>query len=220
MRAAGGILRLSQFGEQPGDLGGLKRHVDLDGGMAGHRSGNPAGSGLRVVGLARMILCGENVFKHLLKFAALQAHGRRLDSQGTGAKGFSFKAVSFQFGGDASKRHHLGWKQVDEQGHEETLTLHLLGLPFAEDLFKQDALMGDMLVDDPEALVVRGKDEGVAHLAEGLERGEGVEGGVLDDAFLSIRDRNSRRLGAILIADNYGGLREGKAARWRSDRDG
>jgi hypothetical protein len=32
-----------------------------------------------------------------------------------------------------------------------------------------------MLVDDPQALLVDGEDEGVAKLAQGLERGEGVE---------------------------------------------
>jgi hypothetical protein len=39
--------------------------------------------------------------------------------------------------------------------------------------------VGDVLVDDPEAVVVDGEDEGVAQLAERLERAQAVEVGLL-----------------------------------------
>ena len=67
--------------------------------------------------------------------------------------------------------------KVDEQRHEKALALDALDLAVAEDLFEEDALVSDVLIDDPEAFVVDGEDEGVAELAEGSERGEGVEGG-------------------------------------------
>ena len=51
----------------------------------------------------------------------------------------------------------------------------MFGVALAEDFFEEDALVGDVLVDDPEAFFVGGQDEGVAELAEGLEGGEGVE---------------------------------------------
>ena len=68
---------------------------------------------------------------------------------------------------------HLGGKQVDQHGHEQPLALDLLDIAVAQDFFEEDALVGDMLVDDPEAFVVDGEDEGVAKLAEGFQRGEG-----------------------------------------------
>ena len=77
---------------------------------------------------------------------------------------------------------HLRGQEIDQQGHEQALALDLFGVALAQDLFKEDALVGDVLVDDPEAFVVDGEDEGVAQLAEGLEGGERAEGGLFDDA--------------------------------------
>jgi hypothetical protein len=59
----------------------------------------------------------------------------------------------------------LGGEHVDEQGHEEALALDLLGVAIAEDFFEEDAFVGYVLVDDPEAFFVGGEDEGVAELA-------------------------------------------------------
>ena len=71
---------------------------------------------------------------------------------------------------------HLRGEQVDEERHEEALALDLFGVALAEDFFEEDALVGYVLVDDPEAFFVGGEDEGVAELAQGFEGGEGVEG--------------------------------------------
>ena len=57
----------------------------------------------------------------------------------------------------------------------------LAAAALVENLFEQDALVGDVLIDDPEALWVDGEDEGVANLSEGLEGGEhGEIHGVVD----------------------------------------
>jgi hypothetical protein len=56
----------------------------------------------------------------------------------------------------------LGGEHVDEQRHEEALALDLLGVAIAEDFFEEDALVGYVLVDDPESFFVGGEDEGVA----------------------------------------------------------
>ncbi|HTC74092.1 MAG TPA: hypothetical protein VK684_00860 [Edaphobacter sp.] len=62
--------------------------------------------------------------------------------------------------------------------------MDLLGVAIAKDLFEEDALVGYVLVDYPEAFFVGGEDEGVAELAEGLEGGEGGEGvGLLGGGF-------------------------------------
>ena len=44
----------------------------------------------------------------------------------------------------------------------------LLRFALAEDFLEEDALVGDVLIDDPEAFFVGGEDEGVAKLAERL----------------------------------------------------
>jgi hypothetical protein len=64
-------------------------------------------------------------------------------------------------------------KQVDEHGHEEALAFDALGLALAEKFFEENTLVGHVLIDDPEAFVVGGEDEGFAQLAERLEGGEG-----------------------------------------------
>jgi hypothetical protein len=95
---------------------------------------------------------------------------RGLDGEGAGTKGLGFESVAIEFLRDLGEGDHLGGEEVDQQRHEEALALDLLGVAVAQDLFEEDALVGDMLVDEPEALFVGGEDEGVAELAEGLER--------------------------------------------------
>ena len=71
-------------------------------------------------------------------------------------------------------------EEVDEERHEEALALDLLDLAGTEDFFEEDALVGYVLIDDPEeTLVVRAarmKESplrgspglGVSKLAEGV----------------------------------------------------
>ena len=120
---------------------------------------------------------GEEIFECELELAAFEADGSGFDGEGAGAEGLGFEAVAVEFFREGGEADHLGGEEVDEDGHEEALALR--GRPrsaLAEDFFEEDALVGDVLVDDPEAFVVGGEDEGVADLAEGFEGGEGVEG--------------------------------------------
>ena len=142
--------------------------------MAGDGGGDAAAAGLGVLGLAVAVRDGQQLLDHCFEFPALQAYGSGLDGEGTGAKGFGFEAVVLEFFGDLGEGDHLRRQQVDQQRHQQALTLHLFGVALAHDFFEEDALVGDVLVDDPETLFVDGQDEGVAQLAEGLEGGEGV----------------------------------------------
>jgi hypothetical protein len=92
------------------------------------------------------------------------------------AKGLGLATVALEFGGEGREDDHLLGEQVDEHGHEEALALDALGLALAENFFEENALVGNVLIDDPEAFVVGSEDEGFAELTQGFEGGEGMEG--------------------------------------------
>ena len=174
--AGGRVFGFAESVEEPTDLLLIQRLVDLDGRVAGDGGGDATAAGLRVFTLLVAVGDGEDLFEHVLEFDTFQADGGGFDGEGAGAEGLDFEAVAVEFFGDLGEGDHLGGEEIDEQGHEETLALDLLGIAFAEDLFEEDALVGYVLVDDPEAFFVGGEDEGVAELAQGLEGGEGGEG--------------------------------------------
>ena len=144
--------------------------------MAGDAGGDAAAAGFGVFGLLVAVGDGEDLFEQMFEFAAFEADGSGFDGEGAGAEGFGFEAVAVELFGDLGEGDHLRGEEVDEQRHEEALALDLLGVAFAEDFFEEDALVGYVLVDDPETFFVGGEDEGVAELAEGFEGGERGEG--------------------------------------------
>ncbi len=186
------MLGFAEFGEEPVDFFGVEGLIDFDSGVAGHAGGDAAAAGFGVFGLLVAVGDGEDFFEHLFEFAAFETYRRGFDGESARAEGFGFEAVAVEFIGDLGEGDHLGRKEIDKERHEEALALDLLGVAFAEDFFEEDALVGDVLVDDPEAFFVGGEDEGVAELAEGFERGEGVEGvGLLGRWLRSSRVRSA-----------------------------
>jgi len=175
--AAGGVVGLGEGGEEPFHASWIEGHVDFDGGVTGDGGGDTGAGGFEVVGLGGGAGLLEDLEDHALEFGSVEARGRGFDGDGVGAEGFGFAAVALQFGGERGEDDHLLGEQVDEHGHEEALAFDALGLALAEDFFEEDALVGDVLIDDPEAFVVGGEDEGFAQLAQRFEGGEGVEGG-------------------------------------------
>jgi hypothetical protein len=157
---------------------------------------------------------GEDLLEHLFEFAAFEAHGGSFNGKSARAEGFGFEAVTLKFLGDLGEGDHLGGEQVNEERHEEALALNLFYLTLAKDFLEEDALVGYVLVDDPETFFVGGEDEGVVELAYGLEGGEGGEGvGLL---------RGGGFVGfGLLVTYRDGVAREGEAARgWRDDGSG
>src|SRR6202008_640061 len=57
-----------------------------------------------------------------------------------------------------------------DERHKETLALNVFGSALLQDSFEQHTFVGNMLVDDPKALVIDGKDERLANLAQWFER--------------------------------------------------
>ena len=157
-----------EFGEEPVNFLGIEGLVDFDGGVTGHAGGDAAAASLGVFGLLVSIGNGQDLFEHLFEFDTFEADGSGFEGESARAEGLGFEAVAVEFAGDLGEGDHLGGKEVDEERHEEALALDLFGVALAEDLFEEDALVGDVLIDDPEALFVGGEDEGVVELTKGL----------------------------------------------------
>ena len=124
----------------------------------------------------------EHIFEHLLQLPTFQADRRGFDRERSRPEGLGLEAVALQLLGDAGKRDHLRRQKVDQQRHQQPLPLDLLRVALAQDLLKQHPLMRNVLIDDPEALVVHRQDERIAQLAQRLQRGERIEGRFFDDA--------------------------------------
>ena len=60
-------------------------------------------------------------------------------------------------------------RHLDNNGHQQLLPLHPALLLLLQHLLKQDALMGHMLIDDPQAVAPGGDDEAVVNLAQGAQ---------------------------------------------------
>src|SRR3954467_7773519 len=170
------MLGLRQFAKKPVNLCGVERGVDLDGRMARDGSRDAMAASLRVFILLFTVGDGEDFFEHALKLAAFETYGGSLDGDGLRAEGFSLKAVAFELVGESRECDHLRREKVDEQGHEETLTLDALYVAIAKYLLEEYALVGYVLVDDPEAFVVDGEDEGVTKLPQGTKCSKVIEG--------------------------------------------
>ncbi len=161
----------------------FKGGIYLDGGVAGDGGGDstaersevfPAsGEGVGVGGLV------NDFRQHAFEFAAFETNGSGFDGEGAGAEGFGFKAVFIKLIGNVGEDGHLVGLKIDEQRHEQALALDGFRIAGGEDLLEEDALVGDVLVDDPESLVIDGEDERVAELAERAQGSQGGEGVLL-----------------------------------------
>src|SRR5581483_9378472 len=82
--------------------------------------------------------------------------------------------------------------ELDDERHEHLLRLDAGGGALPQDALEEHALVGDVLVDDPQAAGVHRENERIANLAQRLERGEGERvGSGFDIGFR--RGRNFRR---------------------------
>ncbi len=123
----------------------------------------------------------DDLGEHPFEARGVQTDGRRLDCQSLRPKWLDLEPISLQFVGYFGEYHHLPRLELHKQGHQEPLALHVFYIPLAQDLFEQDALVGDVLVDDPESVFAGGQNERLAELAECLQRPQMIEvlGGLL-----------------------------------------
>ena len=80
-----------------------------------------------------------------------------------------------KFFGNTAEGRLLRRSQFDDQRHEQTLALDLLRLALAQDSLEQHALVGHMLIDDPEAIFVNRENERISNLAERTQRSKRFE---------------------------------------------
>ena len=180
--------------------------------MTGDAGGDTAAASLGVLRLLFAVGNSENFFQHALEFAPLQAYRSSLDGNRMRPEGFGLKAVSVKFIGQTRKGDHLRGQKIDQYRHEEALALNLLYLAGAEDLFEEDALVSDVLINDPEALVVDGEDKRVAKLAKRFERGQSVEGFVFIGRWRFVAD-GDLGLGKGEATGGFGNGLDSKAER-------
>ena len=85
-----------------------------------------------------------------------------------------FEAVGRQFFGYFFVDHQLARRQFQDHGHEHALAFDFARAARFQVLLEQDALVRDVLIDDPQAFAVHRDDETGADLAERLEIGDFV----------------------------------------------
>ena len=103
--------------------------------------------------------------QHVLDGCGVHACGSDFHGHAAGAEGFGFESVVLQFVGNFGEYRLLRGRQVQHDRHEQALAFNFLRGALLQHSFKKDALVGDVLVDDPEAIFVDGEDERIADLS-------------------------------------------------------
>src|ERR1017187_5226386 len=175
MRTAHGAIGFGQLAKQPLHFVLLQRHVHLDGCVA-RNAGGDAGSNLfQVQHLFLALELIQDFMQHVLDVARRNSGRRGLDGDGARAERFHFKAVAVQFVADLREDGHLARGQLDDERHQQLLLFGRLGQAQLADFFEQNAFVGDVLVDDPQALRIDRQDERVANLANGTKRTQRIQ---------------------------------------------
>ena len=112
----------------------------------------------------------QDFVQQVLDVTGRDPGGRGLNRNRARAEWFHLKAVPVQFVGDLGEDRHLARSQLDDQRHQQLLLLRRFRQAQLADFLKQNAFVGDVLVDDPQALRIDRQDEGVANLANGAKR--------------------------------------------------
>ena len=123
----------------------------------------------------RLLFAGklvEQFVQHVLDGGGVHSGGSDLYRDAAGAKGFDFESVPGQFVGDFGEDCLLRRREFDHQRHQQALAFDFLRRPLLQNFLEQHALVGHVLVDDPQAFGIHRQDEGVANLAQRLERGQ------------------------------------------------
>ena len=80
-----------------------------------------------------------------------------------------------QLFGDLAENRLLRRSQFQHQRHEQTLAFDALGGALAQDFFEQHALMGNVLVDNPQTVFVDREDKRIANLAQRPQRSQRLQ---------------------------------------------
>ncbi len=160
VRAGHGVVGFRQFGEEPVHFVLLEGHVDFDGGVAGDGGGDAGcgsfpGSGIALrarFGRAVRGACARRRLRRRRRARLLRRRcGRRrarLRSRCAGVRRQISEKIAC-CAGDSSRTIGISrrWLSTFCRG------------ALLQNAFEEDALVGDVLVDDPETIFVYGEDE-------------------------------------------------------------
>ncbi len=166
------VIGLGEFGQQPFHLVLFQRHVHLDRRMAGDRSRN---SGTYLFQIQRLLFARELIqqfMQHILDRGCF--HSRRGDfhRNAARAKWLGLESIAGQFIRNFLKNSLLRRGQLQHDRHQQSLAFHLHGCSLLQHSFKQDALMGDVLIHNPESVFIHGENKRVPDLPQRLQRAQ------------------------------------------------
>ena len=100
-----------------------------------------------------------------------------------------------EFVGDLGEDGLLRRSKFKDDGHQKALAFDFLRGTLFQDAFKQDALVGDVLVDDPESVFVYGEDERVTDLSQRTQRRERGQRGIFFGCGVCVERRRAAVVG-------------------------
>ena len=143
-----------------------QRIVCLHRRVAGDRRGEVLDRDLdRRAAIAAVEVVGERADRRRRGFDLHDRRHRR-DVDGAIAERLDLEAEARQVLAARAERFDLGRRQLEDERRQQALALEGARREALEDLLVEDALVGDVLIDDQQALAVDGDDERVAQLAE------------------------------------------------------
>lgn len=184
VRAVGRMFAAGEFREEPFHFLLVEAHVDFDGGAAGDGGADVAADFVERCA-AELALGGlQDLEDDLFDIAGLHRGGRGGDGDGAVTEGLAVETAGAELVGNLRVFDLLAGGESDNHGHQKCLLFNAAGGALAEHLFKENAFVGDVLVNDPEAIAAGGEDKAFVELAEGAEVLEDVEGvnGIEDNA--------------------------------------
>ncbi len=107
-------------------------------------------------------------------FHCRRVYSRRSDFHGHAAraKGLGLKSIVLQFVGDFGEHRLLRGRQLQHNRHQQALAFDSVRRPLLQHSFKQHALVGHVLVHNPQTIFVHRQDERIANLPQRLERAQ------------------------------------------------
>ena len=172
MRAGHGVFAGGQGAQEPLDFRRFQAGVDLDGGTASDGRGDAPADFFERGGTEFGLGDFQNFEDDFLDIAWADAGGRGLDGDGPMAERLGFEAVEVHFLRNTGIFKLLGGRELQDGGQQEALNLDVARGALPQNLLEKNALVSDVLVDDPEAIAAGGDDETVVELAERAELGK------------------------------------------------
>ena len=111
----------------------------------------------------------QQFVQHVLDCRRFYAGRGNFHRHAAGPEGFCFESVMRQFVGNFREDGLLRRGQLQHNGHQQALALHLLSSALPQDSFEEHALVRHVLVHNPQAFAVHCHDEARVDLPERLQ---------------------------------------------------